>query len=1577
MSGFFLNLDLKKIEEQAQQQGFRGPSWKKDLMDDLVVDGRLQISKGADPREPEKVVWYCRGRMVSLACVPDERFTDALFCIGVVAGPQRGGPAARGRVMDIPGPWALHTFHRRPPPAVTVAEHLQKLFGTTSVLRPPPPAAASSRGTFGDLLANAAVTARVVPTRPVVVPTASVRHSAPATPERAASTPPPTATRPMVSDPPVVPSSAPETVEPALVVLVDEAPALKIEAAPDTASSLDTPAEEQAPESSEDTADGADTSEPSPEPEAPDGPVHPEATAERQPPLEIDPPDNARPTPDTPSESGGPRSYAGHATWSALAMAAALDGRAELAGLLEADDPVDARRQRIRRLEAEIARIQQELAVVPDESTILDRVELNRSVSQLGTRLGGSPPGTIVVASANALTDALQDLLDPVGALLPYWAVVPSLEDQAGHAAVLADPRLQHRLRQSLRWVQRRFAGAPPESLASLPPPTISGAVEEQLEEAWQAEDSLREIFGELPAGCASALRALPRPEIKRVARRLKAWTAALHEDAFDGLLQVLVERAAADSVPDPSILGPIAEDDRESLRELRQWGRAWKFVQKCQPAAPATAAPTAARAVPDRPPALLEFSHVVTDERGHVMAATLVVPKPTSGAVHIVVEVPVRFVADQPLTDTLHVQVASPQLKGLPADIPLDGGVQVRPAGDSRALSWRVDAAVERWATLDSGKFAREEILLVPLPLSAASRLREQKESLILRLTAASISNNLSFQSVGAPLAVGAEGSGLGQATDSEIVQSRPLGAQVQHEKLEGLVREGRHSFMVVAPRRFGKTTLFKHLAAHVGSLPEHEVVKVSLERDLSPDQGVRSVWDALRSALNERYRAAPDLGVQTPSTLLDAKAWDSVRRFLREKGRSTLVLLIDEAQVLVPRTEGLRWGNQFKNFVEARLCEPGPAGAMVQIGLFGTVDLAVRMGANCRDFLLMHGYQSYVFDETSLQRFLREAGKGALASSRAARQSLARWSNNLRTLLALFDRIRQRLALRQRRFMLDVDVGACIQDLFEGGGGLADEIWSYARAELSHRDEWEPVDAFPMAVAWARFELSHPAQTDRLNACIGWLTDELRALDTSGEIPRERGEEALRELKARGVLQDNGEFYRPLLRELLRRKDRVLREDKDSQLALLRLAVDTVNWPESAEERAEGGQARVFVASRGERSVAYRACELEGDETRRRFARTCAAIRSLRDRRTRQRGDERLPRVIEAGFRADDPSQGIIVYDWVEGESFEHLWPTLPVQGRAYIVRQIAEALLALHCRDVLHCDVAPRNIIVNSRLEATLIDFGLARRADAPTLTRLLPDPFKAPEQCEQVPTAGKASDVYAIGVLLRGSDPKAKLPDELARLVVRMTDRTPELRPAVSEVVAELERIVDFEPAMHRLVSEVEDIVADAPDWLWEDLLSAKSAAAMARGGMLAWDEHRAMEVAFLLNKLFVRILSQRQGSVASRLAELCTDRELSLAVVHDYAQGEADVLVRAWASDEVRAVGLLRNAWAHPGDRKRKLMEVRRRLKASEADGPAKMAAATRNVAELMDGMLISPERPVSQYVGVFLGSIGR
>lgn len=1563
MLSFFINLNLSKIEASANDCGFLGPTWKQDVLADLLHDGRLRIEKAHDPRDPSRRVWHCIGQRASLACVPDTHSLDTLFCIGLVAGPKAGGPRSRGKLFEVPGPWGIHTIERRPRPLMSVDEHIHRCS--------PEYAAPSQLGPLRHVsVVTTKASSRHMRTRNAVglqSPLSPVAGVSPASrPED----------QPIVSlseTVPVVESEAGVMAEgikqepeiPVASVVPEAGSTLGAKRYVAWGSRETAPLLRSKPDGIADAHKIAFTEAASTESHA--GVSPPEASDQ-----------DAIPKPGTVSAANV--ATAGFATarltswdavelqhfqetrsWESLALAAVVRADPALDGILQSAVPIDARRQRIARLEAEIARLSAELADVPGDERIIEGDELRHRISALGAHVAPNPPLHVRVYGPAALENLLGALGDEAIRNLPGWALGFEIDDQAERVKVLSTPDLQTRVLAALKWVRQHFAGAPPDRLRTVPEPDVGGPVEDRLEAAWKTEETLAATVGTLPPSCISLLRTLPSAQVTDAVSKLTRWFTALDAAAFDGL----VESVAADvrsglALLDPQSLDDISGDDREILKDLRTIEKARRFLDRAQSSSRPRASITSQTqsSTPQSIAKVVDLDHVLTDDRGKIVAAPIVVPPVDPGVTFVLLEFPIRIVADGVTTKDITITVTSSALTAVSRDALLPSSVQIRPSPNSSAkveLHWRLSGDEKRWRPTDSGRFSREEVLPFPVTLGEANKLRERKTSRIsLGMMVHDAKATLHFENFLKQMPELASGTGVGMASATDLVRSRPLGVQIQHEKLQRVLEEGRLSFMVVAPRRFGKTTLFLHLSQHARTAG-HLVVSISLERDLTPDQGVQMVWDGLRREFSERFGSAPALGETRPRTLTDEAAWTAVRRFTREKTGASLVVLIDEAQALVPRYGGQRWGHQLKNFIDRFLFEPSDKLAAVQLVLFGTVDLSVRIGQNCRDFLLMHGTEQYVFDESSLARYLRTVGQGAILSSKAARLDLALWTSNLRTLKLVFDLVHKRISAHQHAFMLDVDVLDVIEGILKSGGHLAEEIWTYARAELSHRDEWEPVDAFPLAVAWARPALAKLNQPERLEDCVQWLSTELSASVATGSVPAERVEAGLRDLKTRGVLRDNGEFYRPLMRELLATRSNVLRQDRDSQLALLRLAVDDVEWPDLGEPREEGGQARIFVQTQGERTLAYRACKLDSDENRRRFARTCAAIRTLRDRRTKLPGDDHLPRVIKAGFRVDNASEGVIVYEWVDGECVESLWSKLPEQGRAHVVRQIAMAVGALHARDVIHCDIAPRNIIVNGRLDATLIDFGLARRTDQLTQTRLAPDPFKAPEQCEEPPSAVKASDVYALAILLRGPNPKADLKSPgLRELAAKMSSARAEDRPSIVEVNRRLDDLVEFEPMFHQLRSKVEDVVAEAPEWLWEELLQFTGSAALVSGGYIPWDTQRAMEVSFLLNNLFVKIIASRRGNAASKLAAIGAGTEISLAAVRGKVRESGDKQLKDWECAEVKAVGLLRIAYSHPKDRPGRLAEATRELRSRETSFQSDARNAVVKVASMLD-----------------------
>jgi eukaryotic-like serine/threonine-protein kinase len=108
-------------------------------------------------------------------------------------------------------------------------------------------------------------------------------------------------------------------------------------------------------------------------------------------------------------------------------------------------------------------------------------------------------------------------------------------------------------------------------------------------------------------------------------------------------------------------------------------------------------------------------------------------------------------------------------------------------------------------------------------------------------------------------------------------------------------------------------------------------------------------------------------------------------------------------------------------------------------------------------------------------------------------------------------------------------------------------------------------------------------------------------------------------------------------------------------------------------------------------------------------------------------------------------------LVLEYVEGKP---LRGPLPAEQAWTLARQIASALEAAHAKGILHRDLKPTNILVNSS-GAKLLDFGLAKLlddADATQTIGIAGTPlYMSPEQVEGKPLDTR-SDVFSFGVVL---------------------------------------------------------------------------------------------------------------------------------------------------------------------------------------------------------------------------------
>jgi serine/threonine protein kinase len=164
----------------------------------------------------------------------------------------------------------------------------------------------------------------------------------------------------------------------------------------------------------------------------------------------------------------------------------------------------------------------------------------------------------------------------------------------------------------------------------------------------------------------------------------------------------------------------------------------------------------------------------------------------------------------------------------------------------------------------------------------------------------------------------------------------------------------------------------------------------------------------------------------------------------------------------------------------------------------------------------------------------------------------------------------------------------------------------------------------------------------------------------------------------------------------------------------------------------------------------------------------------------------------------------------------------PLAPARALS-VVRQLAQALQAIHAAGIVHGDVKPQNVMLRGDGGVVLCDFGIARTLRGPAVApaageeRIGTPFYLSPEQARGEPVT-PASDLYSLGVMLvemlagerpyraeslglllaqHCSAPVPRLPQSLGAwqpLVERLMAKQPEQRyPGAGALLAELERM----------------------------------------------------------------------------------------------------------------------------------------------------------------------------------------
>jgi eukaryotic-like serine/threonine-protein kinase len=193
-----------------------------------------------------------------------------------------------------------------------------------------------------------------------------------------------------------------------------------------------------------------------------------------------------------------------------------------------------------------------------------------------------------------------------------------------------------------------------------------------------------------------------------------------------------------------------------------------------------------------------------------------------------------------------------------------------------------------------------------------------------------------------------------------------------------------------------------------------------------------------------------------------------------------------------------------------------------------------------------------------------------------------------------------------------------------------------------------------------------------------------------------------------------------------------------------------------------------------------------------------------------------DRFKREQEIGEKLDHPgvmkvfkdahrSRIYMVMEWVEGQLLRNVLSAarkLPPDRAAQITAKVCDALDYIHTHGVVHRDMKPENIMVDSEDRIKLIDFGIAanegsRRLTFANLSNVMGTPdYISPEQVRG--KRGNArSDIYAMGVMLyemltgkvpfTGNNAFLIMNERLLNNPVPPREIDPSISPALQEII----------------------------------------------------------------------------------------------------------------------------------------------------------------------------------------------
>jgi serine/threonine protein kinase/Tfp pilus assembly protein PilF len=269
--------------------------------------------------------------------------------------------------------------------------------------------------------------------------------------------------------------------------------------------------------------------------------------------------------------------------------------------------------------------------------------------------------------------------------------------------------------------------------------------------------------------------------------------------------------------------------------------------------------------------------------------------------------------------------------------------------------------------------------------------------------------------------------------------------------------------------------------------------------------------------------------------------------------------------------------------------------------------------------------------------------------------------------------------------------------------------------------------------------------------------------------------------------------------------------------------------------EELGKGGMGKVYkvLDTKIEEKVALKLLNLEfapGDKTLDRFRNELKLARKISHRHVCRMYD-----------LSEAEGMPYITMEYVSGEDLKSLIRRIgqfTVGKAVFIARQVCEGLTEAHRLGVVHRDLKPQNIMIDSEGNVRIMDFGIARSLRTKGITdtgEIFGTPeYMAPESLEGKEVDGR-TDLYALGIILyemltgrvpfEGETPltvalkqkteipkdprnvNAQIPENLSHVILKCMNKEKGKRyNDTEELTAELAKIEDGMPRTEKIIPE---------------------------------------------------------------------------------------------------------------------------------------------------------------------------